>query len=146
MKTSVENFINVIDFTRRDMTAAMEKNGTPYTEESIKEATLSFIRDVVHESNFANGAYLWINEVKNFKGGEDYAIRQVHGNIPESEGIHLSTFTMDAKGNTPYLTELEGINKNGEVTYRYFFKEYKSDGVSEKITYAKLYKPYNWIV
>ncbi|MBB5218738.1 diguanylate cyclase (GGDEF)-like protein [Treponema rectale] len=146
MKSSVENFIKIIDFMRKDMIANLEKKGVKYTEDSIKNATLTFVRHVVHEANFANGAYLWINEVVDFNGGENYGIRQVHGNLPETEGMFLSTSMKDAKGNTPYLTELEGIKEKGEILYRYYFKEYRSDNVSEKITYAKLYEPYNWIV
>lgn len=146
MKSSVENFITIIDFMRKDMIANLEKKGVKYTEDSIKNATLTFVRHVIHEANFANGAYLWINEVVDFNGGENYGIRQVHGNLPETEGMFLSTSMKDAKGNTPYLTELEGIKENGEILYRYYFKEYRSENVSEKITYAKLYEPYNWIV
>ncbi len=146
MKSTVDNFILIIDYLRKDMKDNLEKGNIEYTEEEVKEATLTFIRHVVHESNFANGAYIWINEVLNFDGGDDYGIRQVHGNLPETEGMLLSTSMQDAQGNFPYLEELNGIKENGELTYNYFFKEYHSDNVSEKITYAKLYEPYNWIV
>lgn len=146
MKSSVDNFILIIDSIRTKIITDYEKNGIKYTEDDVKNETLSFIRNIVHESTFANGAYIWINEVTDFNGGENYGIRQVHGNLPETEGISLSTLTKDAGGNTPYLTELEGIKKNGEITYKYFFREYKSENISEKITYARLYRPYNWIV
>ncbi len=146
MKSTVENFIQVIDSMRKDMKETLDNGHIEYTEEEIKEATLTFVRDVVHESTFANGAYIWINEILNFEGGENYGIRQVHGNLPETEGMMLSTSMEDAKGNLPYLEELNGIKENGELTYNYFFQEYQSDNVSEKITYAKLYEPYNWVV
>ncbi|MCR5494383.1 MAG: diguanylate cyclase [Treponema sp.] len=146
MKSSVDNFILIIDSIRTKIITDYEKNGIKYTEEDVKNETLSFIRNIVHESTFANGAYIWINEVTDFNGGENYGIRQVHGNLPETEGIALSTLTKDAGGNTPYLTELEGIKKDGEITYKYYFKEYKSENISEKVTYARLYRPYNWIV
>ncbi|MCR4742679.1 MAG: diguanylate cyclase [Treponema sp.] len=146
MKSTVNNYIVMIDSLRKDMDANLKKGNVYCNEEEIKEATLTFIRHVVHESTFANGAYVWINEVTNYDGGENYGIRQVHGNLPETEGMQLSTFYEDAKGNFPYREELEGIKANGEITYRYFFKEYHNDAVSEKITYAKLYEPYNWII
>lgn len=146
MKSTVNNFILIIDYMRKDMIENLERDNIPYTEESIKEATLTFIRHVIHESTFANGAYIWINEVVNFEGGDNYGIRQVHGNLPETEGMLLSTSMQDAKGNLPYLEELVGIREKGELTYKYYFKEYHSDNVSEKISYAKLYEPYNWIV
>ncbi len=46
----------------------------------------------------------------------------------------------------PYLEELEGINKDGELFFTYFFKKLNSDEVAEKITYAKLYKDFDWII
>ena len=52
----------------------------------------------------------------------------------------------DIQGNFPYLEELEGVKATGEIFYRYFFKKMNSDVVSEKLTYARLYPEYNWIV
>ena len=146
MKSSVDRFIIMIDSIRADLRENLEQDNVGFTEDYIKEETLKFIRHIVHESDFANGAYIWINEVTNFDGGDNYAIRQVHGNLPETEGMLLSTSMQDAEGNFPYLMELEGIKEHGEITYNYFFKEYRSEDVSEKITYARLYEPYNWIV
>lgn len=146
MKSTVNNYIAMIDTLRKDMADNLKKGNVYYTEDNIKEATLTFIRHIVHESTYANGAYIWINEIINYDGGENYAIRQVHGNLPETEGTYLSTYYQDAEGNYPYREELEGIKKNGDVTFKYFFKEYHNEKVSEKITYAKLYEPYNWVI
>ena len=146
MKSTVDNYILIIDTVRNRIMENLERNNESYDDELIKNETLTFIRQLVHESNFSNGAYIWINEVTDYSGGENYGIRQVHGNLPETEGMPLSTSMQDAKGNLPYLAELEGIKKNGELYYKYWFKEYKSEKISEKITYAKLYTPYNWIV
>ena len=63
MQSTVNNYINVIDHMRNDMIDNMEKNGLEYSEEDIKQATLTFMRHVIHETDFVNGAYLWINEV-----------------------------------------------------------------------------------
>jgi diguanylate cyclase (GGDEF)-like protein len=41
---------------------------------------------------------------------------------------------------------LEGVKRDGELFFTYFFKKKDSDIVSEKVTYAKLYRPYNWII
>ncbi|HSN67316.1 MAG TPA: diguanylate cyclase, partial [Fusibacter sp.] len=49
-------------------------------------------------------------------------------------------------GNFPYLVELEGVNNAGEIFFTYFFQKLNSDVIAEKLTYAKLYKPYNWII
>ncbi len=113
-----------------------------YIDENVKLEVIEKIRNF----KFYNDSYIWINEVINYDGGKDYAIRRVHPNLPETEGIYLSTDMTDVEGNLPYLEELEGVNKNGEIFFTYFFKKLNSDTVSEKLTYAKLYKDYDWII
>ncbi|MGM0523122.1 MAG: diguanylate cyclase [Bacillota bacterium] len=106
----------------------------------------SDIKEIIHHQTYENDAYIWVNEVVNYDGGENYAIRRIHPNLIETEGDYLSTTMTDAMGGTPYLTELNGINRNGELFFTYYFKKLQSDDVSKKITYAKLYEPYDWIV
>lgn len=101
---------------------------------------------LIHQSSYSNDAYIWVNEILNYAGGQEYAIRRVHPNLPETEGMLLSTDMTDIQGNFPYLEELEGVRENGEVYFTYFFKKRNQDVVSEKLTYAQLYKPYNWVV
>jgi diguanylate cyclase (GGDEF)-like protein len=100
----------------------------------------------IHNSKFPLDSYIWINEVVNYEGGDNYAIRRVHPNLKDTEGMFLSTEMKDIKGATPYLTELEGIKKDGEIFFRYHFKKKTEDRIAEKLTYAKLYKRYNWII
>lgn len=106
----------------------------------------SDITEVIHHQTYENDAYIWVNEVVNYEGGKDYAIRRIHPNLIETEGDYLSTTMTDAVGGTPYLTELNGINRKGELFFTYYFKKLQSEDVSKKITYAKLYEPYDWIV
>lgn len=100
----------------------------------------------IHNSEFPLDTYIWVNEVVNYEGGDGYAIRRVHPNLIDTEGMLLSTKMEDIRGNTPYLTELEGIKKDGEIFFTYFFKKKAEDRIAEKLTYAKLYKRYDWIV
>ena len=113
-----------------------------YIDHVVKEE----IREVIHQQEFSNDSYMWVNEVLRYEGGENYAIRRIHPNLKDTEGNFLSTDTQDAAGNLPYLMELEGIRSSGEVFFTYHFKKLNSDIISEKITYAKLYEPYDWIV
>lgn len=146
LKTTVDNFIVMIDSMRKGITeTAIDANIQP-THQEIKDSVLDFVRYQVHEMDYTNGSYIWINEVINWEGGDNYAIRLVHGNLPETEGMYLSTSMRDLKGNFPYLEELEGIKKNGDLYYEYYFKEYHSTDTSKKISYARLYPEYNWIV
>ncbi|MDD3822501.1 MAG: diguanylate cyclase [Sphaerochaetaceae bacterium] len=100
----------------------------------------------IHASKFAEDSYIWVNEVVNYDGGDNYAIRRIHPNLVNTEGIFLSTSMTDIVGNFPYLTELEGVKMYGELYFTYNFKKKNSDVISEKLSYAKLYKPYDWII
>lgn len=113
-----------------------------YIDHVVKEE----IREVIHQQEFSNDSYMWVNEVLHYEGGENYAIRRIHPNLKDTEEDFLSTNTQDAEGNLPYLMELEGIRSSGEIFFTYHFKKLNSDIISEKITYAKLYEPYDWIV
>lgn len=113
-----------------------------YIDEIVKEE----IGNTIRNRKFSNNAYIWVNEVVNYDGGENYAIRRVHPNLIDTEGMYLSTDMKDIKGNLPYLKELEGIKKDGEIFFTYYFNKINSSKISEKITYAKLYKDYDWII
>lgn len=115
-------------------------------DEYINKIVKEYISKEIHGFKFSNDVYVWVNEVLDYSGGDNYAIRRIHPNLTETEGQYLSTNTTDIKGNTPYLTELEGIKENGEIFFTYYFKRKNSHETSEKLTYAKLYEKYNWII
>lgn len=114
--------------------------------DAINTSVKELIATKIHSFKFDNDVYIWVNEVVNFEGGDDYAIRRVHPNLKDTEGTYLSTNMQDMAGNFPYLEELNGIKQNGEIFFTYFFKKKNSDVISEKLSYAKLYEPYNWII
>ena len=101
---------------------------------------------MIYRYEFDDNSYIWINQIINYDGGDDYAIRLVHPNLRDTEGMKLSTNTKDVKGTTPYLTELEGVKANGEIYFRYFFQKKDSDEIKEKLTYAKLFVEYDWVI
>ncbi len=112
----------------------------------IDEEVKQYIADEIYASKYPENSYIWVNEVINYEGGDEYAIRRIHPNLRDSVGVYLSTNMTDVQGNTPYKTELEGINQDGELYFTYFFKKLDSDVISEKLTYARLYKDFDWIV
>ena len=116
------------------------------TQTCLYNTILASVRSKVHNSHFVEETYYWVNEIKNYKGGKDYAVRLIHPNPRSSEGMLLSTDMQDAVGDYPYERELEEINSNGECFNTYYFKKKDSDNFARKITYSKLYKPYNWVV
>lgn len=112
----------------------------------INERTKQMVATLIHYQTFVNDGYIWVNEVIKWEGGDNYAIRRIHPNLKDSEGSFLSTKTADIRGNLPYLAELEGIKRDGELFNSYFFKRKGSEEIAEKLTYAALYKEFNWIV
>lgn len=104
------------------------------------------VSDIIRSTRFGDNSYVWVHKIINYAGGDNFAIRIVHPNLPDTEGTYLSTNTEDINGNLPYKTELQGINKDGELFFTYYFKELENDKISEKLTYAKLYKDYDWVV
>ncbi len=115
-------------------------------EEWVDRQTKQDAADIIHSQKFEYEGYIWVNEILNWDGGDNYAIRRIHPNLMDTEGSFLSTATRDVKGNTPYLTELEGVREAGELYSTYFFKRKGSSEIAEKLTYAALYKDYSWII
>lgn len=116
------------------------------TDWAVDEIAKNRCKAIIRTLRFPFNQYVWINEVRDYSGGPGYAVRAVHVAEPETEGMPLSTETADIKGNLPYKEELEGVVAHGDIFFSYYFKKPNSDEVSEKLTYAKLYKPFNWIV
>lgn len=116
------------------------------SEERISQTTKDFIYRLIHDTSYGTGKYIWVNEVLNYEGGDEYAIRLMHPQFPETEGSYLSTNTMDVDGNLPYKTELEGVLKEGEVFHTYNFQNKKSEFINKKASFAMLYEPFNWII
>lgn len=113
-----------------------------YEDELVKAEMVN----VMKTSKFDGNAHIWVKEILNYEGGKNYAIPRIYPNQPETEGTYLSTDMADNEGDFPYLTELQGINKAGEVFFSYDHKEPNSNKISRKLTYSKLYKGYNWVV
>ena len=100
----------------------------------------------IRDKRYFDDGYVWINKVINYEGGDDYAIRLIHPNLVDTEGMLLSTEITDIGGGKPYELELEGVKKDGEIFYEYYFKKLNSDKIERKLSYARLYEPYDWIV
>lgn len=119
-------------------------------ESVVYNSILSTIRGEMHNAIFTPNEYVWINQINNYEGGNNYAIRLVHPNLVITEGTYLSTYIEDSKGNFPYATELigvvENIKNNKGYFQDYYFKNKVNDNIELKRSYAKLYKPYNWII
>ncbi|MBO7531872.1 MAG: cache domain-containing protein, partial [Lachnospiraceae bacterium] len=115
-------------------------------EAELEEAMLEIARKRIYEEEHFDGAYMWVQKVLDYNGGDDYAIRLIHPNLSDTEGCYLSTNEVNQMGMKAYETELRGIVADGEIYQNYAFKKLESDEVTEKVTYAKLYEPFDWII
>ncbi|MBQ2697731.1 MAG: sensor domain-containing diguanylate cyclase, partial [Clostridia bacterium] len=130
-----------------DTAASGDQELTVYaTQDHLDAACRTYIYDLIHSLEYGADGYVWVNEIRSYEGGEGYAVRLIHPNVTETEGMLLNSDETDAVGGLPYLVELEGIRERGEIFHTYYFAN-KSDGeMAEKASYAKLYEPYHWIV
>ena len=103
------------------------------------------VEEKVSNLKFESNSYISIIEVQNFDGGDNYARVLVNNKFPDFEGRTLSTNILDINGDLPYLTELEGIKKSGELFYTSSFNNINSD-IAERLSYSKLYSDFNWII
>lgn len=140
LKSSVDNVIRDISSTEE----LLKKEGK--SGEEAKKIIQERLYAKVHSNKYEDGRYMWVNEILDYSGGDGYAVRLMHPNLPETEGEKLSTNTSDQHGNKPYQTELDLVNRSGSGFYRYYFKELNSDKVTEKVAYCRLYRDYNWVI
>lgn len=143
LQDAIDRTIQHIEIDRRRIEGQCSSRLNP---EEIERQVKAIATDRIRQERLADNGYIWINWVIDYEGGDNYAIRLVHPNLPETEGSYLSTKTQDIKGNLPYLAELEGIKKDGAAYNEYYFKKLGSEDIAHKLTYAKLYKPFGWIV
>ncbi len=115
-------------------------------ESELEEAMLALARRRIYEEEHFDGAYMWVQKVLDYNGGDDYAIRLIHPNLSDTEGCYLSTNEVNDMGMRAYEIELKGIISDGEIYQNYAFKKLDSDEVTEKVSYAKLYEPFDWII
>lgn len=85
------------------------------TEEQIDSISMERIKEHIRNLRLIDNGYIWVNRIVDYEGGDKYAIREIHPNLPHTEGIWLSTDMTDIKGNRPYEAELNGIKKDGEL-------------------------------
>ena len=141
-KDSVENLKIEIDAMRTQL-----KSANPYiTPTEEKKAVEKFLREIFYSADLEDESYMWVQEIKNYNGGDDYAVRLIHPNLRDTEGLLLSTNSDDGFGNFPFKRELEGINKKGSVFFTYQFQTRNSDSKTMKITYSSLYKDFDWTI
>lgn len=145
LKTSVEQVITTVD-TIRKINESNNK-GQNLSQQQIENLTAKEVAPIVRSIRLGTeDRYVWVNKVLDFSGGDNFAIRLIHPNSRLPEGALLSTNYQDEQGNFPYLRELIGITNEGEIYWEYYIRRMNSTETVRKLSYAKLYKPFNWVI
>lgn len=144
LRNAVERTISLIEQERKHVSERYADKGLD--KDQIEAIATKTIGDLIRNLRLIDEGYIWVNHIVNYDGGDKYALRLIHPNLPDTEGQWLSTNTTDIKGNRPYEIELNGIKKNGELFFDYFFKKMGSDEIAHKMSFAKLYQPFDWVV
>lgn len=141
VRVLVDQIFQVIDFERSH---ALDDSGGDAAEGDA--LARGRIVGLLSRLRTENDGYFWVNEILDYEGGDGYARRVVHPNLPETVGSLLSTNTQDADGRLPYLAELEGVKKDGELLQVYKFKKPGVDELGLKMSFARLYRDFDWVV
>lgn len=144
LKNAVNRTVDLIEM-ERDL-VEQEFNSQNLTQDQLDRISVERISKRIRNLRLIDDGYIWVNRIINYQGGDKYAVRQIHPNLPNTEGQWLSTEILDIKGNKPYEVELTGVKEKGELYFEYYFKKMTSDTIAHKMSYAKLYKPWDWVV
>ncbi len=115
---------------------------TKLTLDSIVKNSIS--KKVMY-NDFEGNTRMWINEIRNYNGGKNYAVTVVNPEERSSAGRLISADVKDAEGKEYLKDELEALQNDGEVCYRYHIKN-KDGSISTMLVYSMLYSDYDWIV
>ena len=93
-----------------------------------------------------NNGYISIAQILNYKGGKNFAKVVALPVNPKMVGKLLNDDKKDAKGKMYRKEYLKIANTTGEGFVSYWFYKYSSKVIRPKISYVKLYKPWNWLI
>lgn len=114
-----------------------------------KEKLNSYIKEKIFQKlnkvEYGERGYLWIREIVNYNGGDNYAESIFHMRKMCDCELSLSTNKEDINGEKPYLKELQMLKEAGEIFQIYEFEE-ENQKRFDKAGYSKFFPRYNWII
>jgi hypothetical protein len=113
-------------------------------DEKIKKEAIKYLYSIRFGAK--NNGYISIAEILNYKGGKKFAKVVALPVKPEWVGKYLDDDKKDAKGKMYRKEYLQIINTTKEGFVSYWFLKKTDKKMHPKISYIKLYKPYNWLV
>ncbi|ACZ11486.1 sensor histidine kinase [Sulfurospirillum deleyianum] len=149
-KTFVENKRNLL---KREVDAIIEfiqfkKSTFPISsrseEKKLKEEVYAWIRHIRYGGQEHN--YIFVYQVENIKGGEQFAKMLINPNRPDLEGQYISDSYTDENGKAFRKIFLQDIHEKGFSFVEYLYKKPESGEIRPKVSYFKLYKAWNLII
>jgi len=113
-------------------------------DEQVKKVVLSRVNSI-HFGTKQNG-YISIAHILNYKGGDKFAKVVALPIKPSWVGKYASSYKKDAKGKRYREEYLHLINTKGYGYVSYWFYKRNTKELKPKISFVKLYKPYDWII
>ena len=115
-----------------------------HMKDRIQQSIIYQLNRIIPDRDFPE--YIFIYELHNMNGGDEFATMLVNPNRPDLIGKKISDSYKDAKGNQFRKEMLQGIRDKGEAFVTYFYKKPGTDEMIEKLSYFKYYPEWDWIV
>jgi len=90
--------------------------------------------------------YIFIIDIHNIKGGNNYGTILLMPQILKLEGEKLSDSFQDVKGNYYRKNVLKTLDEKGEGYVRYWYEKPSSKVIASKMSYFYLQKNWNWAI
>lgn len=135
LKMKITMVMDILDYNIKNLNLSQDE---------IKKYTINFLNNLTFEENSSN--YIFVYEVLNFEGGDNFAKMLVNPNRPDLFGKDISTNEEDGDGKKFREEFLENIKKYGESYTRYSYKKPDSKTLQYKLSYFKYYPHFNWII
>lgn len=114
------------------------------SHKDLQDYAVDFLSNISFEHNRSN--YIFVYEIHNFDGGDNFAKMIVNPNRPDLLGKFVSTNYKDQDGKKFREEFLQNIKKTGESYTKYSYKNPNTNSLSYKLSYFKYYEKFNWII
>ncbi len=121
--------------------------GTGEYLDVIEKQTKQYVLERFAKIKYSNkNRYLFIFDIHDINGGEEFATMLLNSNKPELIGKKISSKIKDIKGKRFREEYLQNIKEKGESFTQYWFKKPSTKLPELKMSYTFLQKDWNWLI
>jgi len=137
-KTLKKEINTVIDILNYNNTKSI------LSDDELKTDAIKLLSNITFVENKSN--YFFVYEIKDIKGGDEFAKLVVNPNRPDLVGTFISSNFQDADGKKFREDFLRDVRLNGESFTKYAYKKPDTNEIKQKLSYFKYYEKWNWII